>query len=196
MTTDTSTPESTTASTATSTAPPIADERDDILDVLRKHRGLFRSTVAGLTDEQARATPTVSELSLGGLVKHVAAVEQTWASFVTDGPAESPDVDWAAIDWSNPPPEVQAYADGFRMLEGETLEGLLAHYAEVAAATDELVRTTDLDARQPLPTAPWFPPGASWSARRVFAHVVAETAQHAGHADIIRETIDGQKSMG
>ncbi len=171
-------------------------ERADLVDVLRTHRGLFRVTVAGLTDEQARLTPTVSTLSLGGLVKHVSAVERQWASFVTDGPAPGPDVDWANVDWSNPPPEVLAYADGFRMLEDETLAGLLTTYDEVAAATDDLVRSVDLDARQPLPAAPWFEPGASWSARRVFTHVLAETAQHAGHADIIRETIDGQKSMG
>jgi Protein of unknown function (DUF664) len=185
----------TSSNPTTTPTTPTTGERADVLDVLRKHRALFRHTVAGLTDEQARLTPTVSTLSLGGLVKHVTAVEETWASFVTDGPRES-DISWADVDWSNPPPEVQAYADGFRMLEGETLAGLLAAYDEVAAATDALVLSVDLDARQPLPAAPWFEPGASWSARRVFAHIVAETAQHAGHADIIRETIDGQKSMG
>jgi Protein of unknown function (DUF664) len=171
-------------------------ERADIVDVLRKHRHLFRHTVAGLTDEQARLTPTVSALSLGGLIKHVAATEQRWARFVVDGPAETPDIDWENVDWTNPPPQVQQYADGFRMLEGETLAELLTQYERVAAATDQLVLSVDLDARQPLPTAPWFEAGASWSARRVFVHVVAETAQHAGHADILRETIDGQKSMG
>lgn len=171
-------------------------ERADLVDVLRKHRGLFRHTVSGLTDEQARLTPTVSTLCLGGLVKHVTATEQEWARFIVEGPAATPDVDWANVDWTNPPPEVQQYADGFRMLEGETLAGLLARYDEVAAATDQLVLRVDLDARQPLPEAPWFEPGASWSARRVFMHMVAETAQHAGHADILRETIDGQKSMG
>jgi hypothetical protein len=73
----------------------------------------------------------------------------------------------------------------------------LADYEKVAARTDELVRTLpDLDASQPLPEAPWNPPGARWSARRVFLHVIAETAQHAGHADIIREAIDGAKTMG
>ena len=174
----------------------ITDERADLIDALTKHRMLFRTTVAGLSDEQARLTPTVSTLSLGGLIKHVSAVEREWARFVVEGPAETPEVDWANVDWSNPPPEVQAYADGFRMTDEETLEGLLAAYDEVAAATDELVTTTDLDARQPLPAAPWFTPGASWSARRVFLHVVAETSQHAGHADILRESIDGQKSMG
>jgi uncharacterized damage-inducible protein DinB len=171
-------------------------ERADILEVLRKHRGLFRRTVAGLSDEQARLAPTVSVLSLGGLIKHVAAVEKEWARFVVDGPLPSPDVDWAAVDWSNPPAELQHYVDGFRMLEDETLAGLVEQYDEVAAATDALVLRVDLDARQPLPQAPWFEPGAAWSARRVFSHVLAETAQHAGHADILRETIDGQKSMG
>ena len=45
------------------------------------------------------------------------------------------------------------------------------------------------------PRAPWFEPGARWSARRVLLHVIAETAQRAGHADIIRESLDGAKSM-
>ena len=67
----------------------------------------------------------------------------------------------------------------------------------MAARTDELVESLpDLDLSHPLPPAPWFAPGATRSARRVFLHIVAETAQHAGHADIIRETIDGQKTMG
>ena len=86
---------------------------------------------------------------------------------------------------------------GFRMLAGETLSGLLDQYEEVARRTDQLVATLpDLDVSHPLPPAPWFEPGASWTARRVLLHVVAETAQHAGHADIIRESIDGAKSMG
>ena len=174
----------------------MTTERDDLLDLLHQHRDLFRLTVRGLSDESARSRPTVSELCLGGLVKHVTAVERTWAAFVLEGPPPQPDVDWANIDWSNPPAEVRKYQDGFRLLEDETLAGVLAAYAEVAARTDDLVSTVDLEARQPLPAAPWFEPGATWSARRVFAHIVAETAQHAGHADILRETIDGQKSMG
>jgi uncharacterized damage-inducible protein DinB len=151
--------------------------------------------VRDLTDDQARQRTTVSELTLGGLIKHVAVTERMWADFIVDGPAPGPD--FSTVDWSNPPPEVAAWADGHRMTEGETLAGLLERYAEVAAHTDELVATLpDLDARQPLPSAPWFEPGASWSARRVLLHVVAETAQHAGHADIIREALDGQKTMG
>jgi len=67
----------------------------------------------------------------------------------------------------------------------------------VAQRTNELVANfADLGVSHPLPEAPWFPPGERWSARRVIVHIIAETAQHAGHADILRETIDGAKSMG
>jgi hypothetical protein len=76
------------------------------------------------------------------------------------------------------------------------LAGVLADYEEVGAHTDKLVTTIDLDSDHALPDAPWFEPGARWSARRVFLHVIAETSQHAGHADILRESIDGQKTMG
>jgi hypothetical protein len=88
-------------------------------------------------------------------------------------------------------------AEQFRLLPDETLAGVLADYADTARRTDELVAgLADLDAGHPLPKAPWFEPGARWSARRVIVHILAETAQHAGHADIIRESLDGAKTMG
>ena len=177
--------------------PRLSRERADLLETLRKHRGLFLVTVQGLDDEQATTRTTASELTLGGLVKHVAQTERQWVDFIVNGPAPArPDVDWDHVDWSDPPAFVQAFVDGHRMVEGETLAGLLEEYAAVAAATEALVATSDLDRSRPLPQAPWFEPGASWSARRVLLHVIAETAQHAGHADIVRESLDGQKTMG
>jgi hypothetical protein len=169
-------------------------ERTDILDALRKHRELFRFTAQGLTDGQAATRTTASELTVGGLVRHVTKVERQWARFVVDGPDDNP-VDWENIDWSNPPAQVLEHAASFQMQDA-TLGELLAAYAEVAAETDALVESVDLDSDHELPAAPWNPPGTRWSARRVFLHIVAETAQHAGHADIIRESLDGQKSMG
>jgi hypothetical protein len=171
------------------TATSLPAERADLLESLGAARYFLRGTVRGLTDEQARQRTTVSELSLGGLIKHVASTEEGWARFVVDGPA--------AVAPPEDPSGYEKWADGFRLLPDETLDGVLARYAEVAARTDDLVRTLpDLDVAHPLPEAPWFPPGATRSARRTFHHIVAETAQHAGHADILRESLDGQKSMG
>ncbi|MFD8750449.1 DinB family protein [Kitasatospora sp. NPDC059577] len=168
-------------------------EREELVETLDKHRGLLRRTVRDLTDAQAAERTTVSALCLGGLIKHVAAVEARWVRFMTGG-AEAmragdgdPGGSGAAESW----------AAQFRMVEGETLAGLLAEYERVARGTDELVRTLpDLDLAHPLPPAPWFEPGATWSVRRVLLHLIAETSQHAGHADIIRESLDGAKSMG
>jgi hypothetical protein len=172
----------------------LTGERADILETLAVHRQFLRHTVQGLTDDQARQRTTVSELTLGGLIKHVAEVEKGWVDFILHGPESMGGGD---VDWSEPTPElVEQFTAGFRLLPDETLEGVLARYDEVARRTDELVATVDLDLSHPLPEAPWFPKGSRRTARRAFLHIVAETAQHAGHADIIRESLDGQKTMG
>lgn len=167
----------------------LTGERADILEFLGKHRDFLRRTADGLTDEQASERSTVSALTVGGLIKHVTAVEQNWQEFAQRGSAEEGPKEFT--------PEVIAqWENQFRLVEGETLASVLTEYEKVAAVTDELVRTLDLDTSYELPTAPWQPPGVFWTVRRVFLHITAETAQHAGHADIIRETIDGQKTMG
>jgi uncharacterized damage-inducible protein DinB len=174
-----------------STAPTVTGERADLLESLARHRQFLRMTVRDLTDEQAAQRTTASELCLGGLIKHVAVTEQSWIDFVLEGPS-------AMGDYSNPSDaDIARWTTMFRMVDGETLAGLLADYAEVARRTDELVASLpDLDTTQPLPQAPWFQKGAAWSVRRVLLHIIAETSQHAGHADIIRESLDGAKTMG
>jgi uncharacterized damage-inducible protein DinB len=164
----------------------LTGERADLLETLRQHRWFLTFTAQGLTDEQAASSPTVSALSIGGLIKHVTRVEGNWIRFIEEGTsAMEPNADTH-----------ENHEKNFRMEPGDTLEGLLARYHEVAAYTDKLVETVDLDLAHALPAAPWFPEGKTWSARRVLVHIIAETSQHAGHADIIRETIDGQKTMG
>ncbi len=170
---------------------PQTAEQTDLLQALAQHRFLFRSTVRDLDDEQAARRTTASELCLGGLIKHVTSVERRWIDFVLDVPG--------AVGGSTEPTEadIARWATQFRMTEGETLAGLLAEYDEVAQRTEEVVRSLpSLDIAHPLPPAPWFEPGATWSARRVLIHIIAETSQHAGHADIIRESLDGAKTMG
>lgn len=162
----------------------VSRERGDLLETLAKHRGFLRQTIAGLSDEQIATRSTVSALCLGGILKHVAAVEATWQEFMVVG----------APAFADSMPE--AHEAMWRVEPGDTAESLLAAHAAVAERTDALVAELDLDVAHPLPVAPWFEPGASWSVRRVVLHVIAETAQHAGHADIIREAIDGAKTMG
>ncbi len=170
--------------TSTDERPAVTGEQADLIEALDRHRYFLRYAVRGLTDEQALARPTVSTLCLGALIKHVAATEATWVRFIRGG---------AAVMGNDP----DSWAREWRVEPGETLDGLLAQYEAVGRDTDQLVATLpDLDAAQPLPEAPWFQPGATWSARRVVLHIIAETAQHAGHADILRESIDGQKTMG
>ena len=165
----------------------LSQERRDLLETLRLHRWFLRHTVQGLTEEQARTRSTVSELTLGGLVKHVAATEAGWIDFVLEGPAGD------------------GRAGGRRLLGvGGQLPARRRRDARRRPRALRRGRGPDRrpgrdrrpGPRWPLPAAPWFEPGATRSARRVFLHVVAETAQHAGHADIIREAIDGQKTMG
>ena len=171
-------------------APATSGERADLLATLAEHRHFLRFTTRDLGDEQAGRRTTAGELCLGGLIKHVTAAERSWTDFIVGGSAMRDFADMTEDDWAR-------RADEFRLLPGETLAGVLADYAEVADRTDALVASLpDLDATRPLPKAPWFEPGACWSARRVLLHIIAETAQHAGHADIIRESLDGARSMG
>jgi uncharacterized damage-inducible protein DinB len=163
-------------------------ERADLIETLASHRRFLCQTVRGLSDEQAALRATASELCLGGLIKHVTRGEQGWADFIRRGPVAIGPSDQSAMD---------AHAASFQMLDGETLAALLAAYEEVARSTELLVaELPSLDQSHPLPEAPWFEPGARWTARRALLHIVAETAQHAGHADIIRESLDGAKTMG
>ncbi|MEV0200399.1 DinB family protein [Nonomuraea sp. NPDC050691] len=189
--------------TATETPSTLDAERSELLAALAAARSALTNTVRGLSDEQLGERPTVSALCLGGLIKHVTSMEESWMRFVVDGPSamshDLPDgVTWADLAAGTArevPKWVIDHQNEFRMLPGETLAGILARYEEVAARSEEVVAAVpDLSATHPLPEAPWHAPGAVRSVRAVLLHVVAETSQHAGHADILRETLDGQTS--
>lgn len=190
--------------TATPTPSPTLDaERAELLAALATARSALTATVRGLSDEQLAELPTVSALCPGGLIKHVTSIEESWMSFVVEGPSamryDLPDgVSWADLAAGTAreiPQWMIDHQNEFQMQPGETLAGILARYEQVAARTEEIVAAVpDLSATHPLPEAPWNEPGAVRSVRRVLMHVIAETAQHAGHADILREALDGQKS--
>lgn len=178
-------------------------ERAELIAQLTTIRAALINTARGLSDAQLGERPTVSELCLGGLIKHVASMEETWLRFVLDGPSamsyELPEgVTWDDIMAGTArefPQWMTDHMTEFRMRPGETLAGIIERYERIAARTEEIIAgVPDLSVVHPLPEAPWHEPGSVHSVRRVLLHVIAETAQHAGHADILRETIDGQTS--
>ncbi|MCW2521361.1 MAG: hypothetical protein JWR46_3980 [Mycobacterium sp.] len=167
--------------------PPVADEREALRAYLFAQQYAFHAMAFGLTDAQARATPTVSALSIGALIKHATGCQRSWMQRVASAPDPPPADD-------RPAHERQAgYADEFTMRPDETLASVLERFAAQNAETLRLVETADLGAAVPVPRdAPWFPRDVeAWSVRWVLFHMIEELARHAGQGDIIRETIDG-----
>ncbi|MFC1414345.1 DinB family protein [Streptacidiphilus sp. N1-12] len=161
------------------------DERDALLQFVEAQRGALRRALAGLTEAEAAAAPTVSALSVAGLVKHCAEMESSWVRCTLAG---RPTL--LKRDESN-------WGDSFRLVEGETVDDVLAFSDAVAAETTEIITALpDLDLTVPLPEAPWFPADSRRSARWILLHLVEETARHAGHADILRESLDGATAFG
>jgi len=150
---------------------PVGDERDALLTFLEHERHVLAIAAYGLTDEQALLTPTVSDLSIEFLLVHMTSTERTWASMVL-GSAREPD-------------EVHGIAE------------VLAAYRRATVETDAAIAAVDdLDRVVRVPEGTrWAAPGTEWSVRWVLLHLVHETARHAGHADIIRESIDGAKAL-
>lgn len=157
--------------------PLVTDERDALQKFLAQCRLQLRLTAYGLTDDQARATPCVSSISVGAAIKHVAFVENSWMNMVERQPRD----------------EQSAFQDAWTMRPDETLEGILGLYDAATARTDAVVAAHDLDDEVPVPKGvPWFPPDLeAWSVRWVVMHLIQETARHSGHADIVREQVDG-----
>jgi uncharacterized damage-inducible protein DinB len=170
----------------------LTAEQTDLLQTLARHRFFLRNTTRDMSEEQIRQRSTVSELTLAKLIKHLVEMERQWVDFIVEGPSAMGD-----FPREFTPEMIAAWAERWEVPDDVTLADLLAEYDQVARRTEEIVAALpDLNAAHPLPSAPWFEPGAKWSARRVLLHLIAETSQHAGHADIIREAIDGAKSMG
>jgi uncharacterized damage-inducible protein DinB len=157
-----------------------ASERDGLVNILDAQRvGLVRK-VEDVSDASARESPTVSSLSLLGLLKHAATWEHRWFHVIMAGEA-SPD------GW----PEVQPepHDADFVVASGDTVADLLADYRAQIAKSNAIIASRQLDdacVRSDL---------VECNLRYVLLHMIEETARHAGHADIIRETLDGTRGI-
>ncbi|MFJ7155113.1 DinB family protein [Streptomyces sp. NPDC101118] len=159
------------------------DERGALLSFAEAQRGALRRSVLGLTAEQAASRPSASELSLSGLLKHVAETELNWLRLAQQRPNERQRTE-------------ETWGDSFRLVGDETVAEVLAFWDGVVAELEEFVRSVpSLDDTFPLPPAPWFPKEGKVSMRWLLLHLVEEHARHAGHADIIRESLDGKTAF-
>ncbi|WP_329280136.1 DinB family protein [Streptomyces sp. NBC_00691] len=159
------------------------DERGALLNFVEAQRAALRRAVLGLSEEQAASRPSASELSLSGLIKHVAEVELNWLRMAQQQPNERVRTE-------------ATWGEGFRLVNGETIPEIVAFWDGVAKETEEYVRSVpSLDDTFPLPKAPWFPEDGRVSIRWMLLHLVQEAGRHAGHADVIRESLDGKGSF-
>jgi uncharacterized damage-inducible protein DinB len=182
-------------------APPVATEREAISTYLRQQHDGIRFAAYGLTDEQAHQVSSRSAISIANLVKHVTHTERTWMERARAGavlPADDrPMADraaWSHGETGRSPGSAKEYGDDWNA-DGETIDDLMAAFDAVARDTEAAALDESLDLDQPVPVprdAPWFPKDIdAWSVRWVYFHLIEELARHAGHADIVREHVDG-----
>jgi uncharacterized damage-inducible protein DinB len=158
---------------------PSANERITLTEFLDWYRQTMAVKLDGLTDEQARVRLVGSDTNLLGLVRHLTEVERNWFRRRVRGedapPRYSPDAD----------------PDGdFHDGPGDTIAAALAAYDEECAISRAI--TADTASLDELSAVPIKGYDAPVSLRWILVHMIEETARHAGHADIIRELIDGE----
>ena len=166
----------------TDTARTAVDEREVLLRMVADQRRAVRNAVHGLTEEQARSAPSASQLSLSAVIKHLTQGERTAIAVRVGGRdvEDDPQAAWLA---------------GFQVEPDESVPVLLDRWDDVARVTEEVIRAEpDLD--RVVELAPevrqWLPAGTVFTVRWLLLHLIEESARHAGHADIIRESIDGK----
>lgn len=173
-------------------APSVTTEPDALFSFLEQQCTQLKLTALGLTDDQARRTPTASSLSISGLVAHAAQVINGWLQQVKEPTRHIDEEEYPTIN------------DGLGlngMFDGSGLPDL--DIAEVIAIFEKSMTEIDV-ARQSVadngidlgtvvatPGNPWMPKDFVMNVRWILCHLNTEIARHAGHADIIRESIDG-----
>jgi hypothetical protein len=157
-----------------------ANERDGLAGFLDRQRAALVRKVRGVGDVDARRAPTVSSLSLLGLLKHSTVWEERWFQGVVAGRP-------LADGW--PERESGVADETFLVGDGDTVAGWVARYEAAVAVSRRIVAGVGLDEPCALREV------ADCNVRQVVLHLIEETARHAGHADIIREALDGSRGL-
>jgi hypothetical protein len=157
------------------TTPKTGSEKETLVGFLDNNRAVMVWKLDGLSEEDARRPMVESGTSLLGLVKHLAWVERWWFDYNFAGK----DVDFP---WSDDDPDAD-----FRIEDEESIADIVALYEAAVADSNTIIEDGDLDDLAELKRG-----GVSRSMRWVVGHMIEETARHAGHADIVRELVDGK----
>ena len=163
------------------------DERDSLATFAQQQIEQVATTLHGLTPEQIRLTPSASGMSLGALARHVILISDGSARGIAAAPDAGPDPHRTPA---------QHQAEGMiapeAVREGDTAESLIAELKQAGEEVAASIRAADPETRGPYGDAPWFEGRTLWSVRWYALHQIEENARHAGHADILRESIDGK----
>ncbi len=154
--------------------------KDDLHHYLQQGREAVLWKLDGLDERDLRRPLTPTGTNLLGLVKHLAGVESGYLGLVFGRPFPEP-LPWAEDD-AEPNADMWATA-------GESRADVVDLYRRVWAHGDATVAALPLDAPGEVPW--WRPEARAVTLHRVLAHLVAETHRHAGHADVVRELVDG-----
>lgn len=155
----------------------VADERKTLDVFLDYYREAVEAKVRGLSEEEARRRLVSSATTLAGIIKHLTRVEASWFQHRL---AQIPSEDLPALRWIDEDPD-----GDFRVAPHETVESLIAEYEEQCALSRQTAARFQLDDAVPHPRL------GEVSLRWIYVHMIEETARHAGHADILREQLDG-----
>jgi uncharacterized damage-inducible protein DinB len=147
-------------------------ERQVLEAFLDLYRDILGRKLTGLSDQQIRQRHVPSQTTLGGLAKHLAAVEREWFQVVLAGRSGE--------ELDAPLPD-----DGWTLASDDTAEILLAGYERACAASRQVASGFSLDDCVPHPRL------GQVSLRWIYVHMIEESARHVGHADILREQTDG-----
>jgi uncharacterized damage-inducible protein DinB len=164
--------------------PPVAgDEVETLLGFLDYQRATLEWKCRGLDAAGLRATTAASTMSLGGLVKHVSYVEDHWFSRTLHGNGASPP--WDTVDWS-------ADEDwDWHSAAQDSPEQVFALWSATVARSRELTAAALADGGPGMPAKRAWPDGRAPSLRWILCHMIEEYARHNGHADLLREAVDG-----
>lgn len=172
-------------------APETHTEPHGLATFLRHQCAQLRTTAHQLSSEQARLTPTVGDLSIAGLLLHNAQVVHGWLTTAMRAPEPTPIEMFADISARI---GLDDFFSGAEAPETMSLDKILTIYDRAVAFIDEAESAIDPDVVLPNSKASWWREDLVITGRWVWLHLTTEVARHAGHADIIREAIDGKIS--